>query len=68
HFHRALAQLTGPHDPPGRLRCVEAYFLEKSQWVPNDHVPLLWTQANLLLALRAMSVNQPVLDAQVSPS
>ncbi|MEL7371359.1 MAG: glycoside hydrolase family 15 protein [Myxococcota bacterium] len=55
HFQRSLAQLTGPNDSPGRLRCVEAYFLERSKWVANDHVPLLWTQANLLLALDAMS-------------
>ena len=54
HFHRSLAQLTGPDDPPAPLRCVEAYFVEDGAWVSNDHVPLLWTQANLLLALKAM--------------
>lgn len=54
HFRRSLAQLTGPDDRPAPRRCVEAYFLEDEQWVPNDHVPLLWTQANLLLALQAM--------------
>ena len=54
HFRRTLGQLTGPNDAPGPLRCVEAYFVEDGDWVPNDHVPLLWTQANLLVALQAM--------------
>ena len=59
HFRRSLAQLTGPDDPSGRMRCVEAYFVENGAWVANDHVPLLWTQANLLLALKTMSETDP---------
>jgi phosphorylase kinase alpha/beta subunit len=54
HFNRALGQLTGPGCPAGALRCPEAYYLEDGRYVPNDHVPLLWTQANLLAAFVAM--------------
>lgn len=46
--------MTGPECPQGELRCPEAYYLEHGRYVPNDHVPLLWTQANLRLALLAM--------------
>lgn len=54
HLNRSLGQLTGPDCPLGGLRCPEAYYLERGRYVPNDHVPLLWTQANLTLALLAM--------------
>lgn len=54
HLNRALGQLTGPDFPLGELRCPEAYFKERGHYVPNDHVPLLWTQANLWLALSAI--------------
>lgn len=54
HLNRALGQITGPDCPQGAMRCPEAYYLEHGRYVPNDHVPLLWTQANLWLALLAM--------------
>jgi hypothetical protein len=54
HLNRSLGQITGPDCPQGELRCPEAYYLEHGRYVPNDHVPLLWTQANLWLALQAM--------------
>lgn len=54
HLNRSLGQLTGPDCPQGELLCPEAYYLEHGRYVPNDHVPLLWTQANLWLALLAM--------------
>jgi phosphorylase kinase alpha/beta subunit len=57
HFNRALGQITAPDCPRGALRCPEAYYLERGVWVPNDHVPLLWTQANLRLALSAMEAS-----------
>lgn len=34
--------------------CPECYYLCKSSWVPSDNAPLLWTQANLQLALHLM--------------
>ena len=54
YLNRSLGQITGPDCPQGELRCPEAYYLERGRYVSNDHVPLLWTQANLLLALLAM--------------
>jgi phosphorylase kinase alpha/beta subunit len=56
HLNRALGQITGenPDDEVPALRCPEAYYLRHGQYVPNDHVPLLWTQANLRVALKVM--------------
>ena len=54
HFNRALGQISGPEGPAARLRCPEAYYRESGRYIPNDHVPLLWTQANLLTAFAAM--------------
>lgn len=45
HFNRALAQLTP------EFRCAELYYCRQGKWEPNEHTPLLWTQANLALAL-----------------
>lgn len=54
HFHRALGQLTGADSGFAPLRCPELYYRAGEQWLPNDVTPLLWTQANLLLAFEAM--------------
>lgn len=51
HLNRALGQLSGPECTAGQLLCPEAYYQERDRYVPNDVTPLLWTQANLLLAL-----------------
>lgn len=56
HLNRSLAQLT---IKDGSLRMPEAYYYDyegpdktgKNVRIPNDHTPLLWSQANLLLAL-----------------
>ena len=47
-FNRSLRQLT----PTGG--CPELYFLKDGEYVPNDHTPLLWTQANQALALHLL--------------
>lgn len=47
-FNRSLRQLT----PAGG--CPELYYLKNGKYVPNDHTPLLWTQANQALALYLM--------------
>ncbi len=54
HLNRSLRQLTseGISFPP--LRCPESYYRENGVWGPNDITPLLWTQANLRLALHFM--------------
>ncbi|HEX4953475.1 MAG TPA: glycoside hydrolase family 15 protein [Thermoanaerobaculia bacterium] len=54
YLNRSLGQLTGEDCGFPSLRCPELYFLEQGRYVPNDHTPLLWTQANLLVALNAM--------------
>lgn len=56
HFmHRSLAQLTGPGSVFGPYLCPESYYCEKGTYVPNDVTPLLWTQANLRLALHFLA-------------
>jgi hypothetical protein len=54
YLNRSLGQITGPDCAHGELRCPEAYYLENGRYVANDQTPLLWTQANLWLALSAM--------------
>lgn len=54
HFRRSLGQLTTEESRFPPYRCPESYFLERGHWIPNDITPLLWTQANLLLALHGM--------------
>jgi hypothetical protein len=48
HLNRSLAQVEESWG------CPELYYLRKGEYVPNPHVPLQWTQANLLVALHAM--------------
>jgi phosphorylase kinase alpha/beta subunit len=61
HLNRALAQITaddfGVDGVPRGRQCPEAYYVEdpaRGARVPNDHVPLAWTQANLATALSWM--------------
>ena len=51
HLNRSLSQLTRADSRFGAYRCPESYFREQGRYVPNDICPLLWTQANLKLAL-----------------
>lgn len=52
YFNRSLGQLTGEESRFGGFKCPELYYREEGQYVPNDTVPLLWTQANLWMAFR----------------
>jgi hypothetical protein len=54
YFNRSLGQLTGKAKGVHELQCPEAYYLERGRYVPNDQTPLLWTQANLLVAIKLM--------------
>jgi len=54
YFNRSLGQLTGKVKGIQEFQCPEAYCMEKGIYVPNDQTPLLWTQANLLVALKLM--------------
>jgi hypothetical protein len=58
YLNRSLGQITAADqtDVPA-FRCPELYYLEAGRYVPNDHVPLLWTQANLMLAIKLMEDN-----------
>jgi len=53
YFNRSLAQVTDTFE------CPEAYFRERGRYTPNDNVPLLWTEANLWLALSVMKRAAP---------
>jgi phosphorylase kinase alpha/beta subunit len=45
HFHRSLAQVTK------QWQCPELYYRRRGAYAANPHTPLLWTQANLAVAL-----------------
>ena len=48
YFNRALAHLTET------WACPELFYERDGRLVPNPHTPLLWTQANMRLALAAL--------------
>ena len=66
HLNRTLGQITGENnvvlagagnnEPVEILadRCPELYYIQKDEHVPNVSTPLLWTQANLCIALKLM--------------
>lgn len=54
YFNRSLGQLTGADSGFPECLCPELYYLEQGRRVPNDVTPLLWTQANLSIALERM--------------
>ncbi len=54
YLNRSLGQITAVDGPFGGFKCPELYYLEKSAYVPGDATPLLWTQANLKVALEMM--------------
>ena len=54
---RAFGQLTTADSRFGAWKLPESYFCERGEWIPNDITPLLWTQANVRLALEQMAVS-----------
>lgn len=60
YLNRSLAQITAEQYGPDAFRCPELYYREDGAFVPNDHLPLYWTQANLLMALHTLEVNVQV--------
>jgi phosphorylase kinase alpha/beta subunit len=48
HFNRSLAHISSD------WRCPELYYKSGGVLMTNPHSPLMWTQANILLALAAM--------------
>lgn len=57
HASRSLQQMTPAEGRFPQYRCPESWFCERGQWMPNDITPLLWTQGNLLQALRLLQEN-----------
>lgn len=57
YFNRALSQLTGPDSGFREFLCPELYYLKRNRYLPNDVTPLLWTQANLLIAFETMKLS-----------
>jgi phosphorylase kinase alpha/beta subunit len=54
YLNRSLRQLTPSSFKLGGFRCPELYYLKRGTYTPNDATPLLWTQANLKIALKMM--------------
>ncbi|WP_009630111.1 glycoside hydrolase family 15 protein [Synechocystis sp. PCC 7509] len=54
YLNRSLGQLTGEECEAGEFKCPELYYIEDNKYIPNDVTPLLWTQANLRIALKKM--------------
>ena len=54
YLNRSLGQLTGAESIYGEFKCPELYYIENGKRVPDDATPLLWTQANLWMALHYM--------------
>lgn len=52
HLNRSLGQITGPDDRYGPFQCPELYYFEREHIQSSRSTPLLWTQANLLHALK----------------
>jgi hypothetical protein len=50
-MNRALAQITADG------ACPELYCLKNGSYVPNDHTPLAWTQANLAIAIHKLELS-----------
>jgi hypothetical protein len=57
YFNRSVGQLTGKAEGIEEFQCPEAYYLQRGRYVPNDQTPLLWTQANLLVAMKLMETS-----------
>jgi hypothetical protein len=54
YLNRALGQLTAATEAKPAFLAPEAYYLCRGRYVPNDNTPLLWSQANLWLAVHEM--------------
>lgn len=56
YLNRSIRQLTDGENELPEFRSPEAYYMEKGRYVPNDHTPLLWSQANLWLAVHQIQI------------
>lgn len=59
YLNRALGQVTGKNCKVGNynieeFKCPELYYIQDDLYIPNVSTPLLWTQANLMIALKSI--------------
>jgi phosphorylase kinase alpha/beta subunit len=64
YFNRSLGQLTGPDSGFREFLCPELYYLKGDRYIPNDVTPLLWTQANLMIAFNQIEQTVQRLDLE----
>jgi len=64
---RSLAAISGDDCEFGGWHACEAYYLCKGKWVSNDDTPLVWTQADLLMALFEMEASLKVGNSNGEP-
>ena len=57
YLNRSLGQITGASGRNGSFLCPELYYLEHGKYQTSRSTPLLWTQANLSIALSFMEHN-----------
>jgi len=57
YLNRSLGQITGASGRYGEFQCPELYYFEKGRLQTSRSTPLLWTQANLSIALKIMEEN-----------
>jgi hypothetical protein len=67
YLNRSLGQITANDCKAGGFKCPELYYLKGAVYIPNDATPLLWTQANLRIALNVMecSLSKKSLPSQI---
>lgn len=63
YLNRSLGQLTSKDCEFGEFKCPELYYLQHGSYVPGDATPLLWTQANLRVALKMMELSLTQIDS-----
>jgi Glycosyl hydrolases family 15 len=54
YLNRSLGQLTGKDSKVRELKCPELYYIQQNKYIANHATPLLWTQANLSIAVKIM--------------
>jgi hypothetical protein len=57
YLNRSLGQITGSNGRYGGFQCPELYYFENGNLQTSKSTPLLWTQANLWIALKTMGEN-----------
>ena len=64
HLNRSLGQISGSNGRYGAFQCPELYYWEGGVLQTSKATPLLWTQANLWIALKVMEDNLRWMDGR----